>query len=556
MKFISNLSIGRRLAAGFAFTIALCILTGVSGYLQMERLAGQTRRMIDVPLAKERMIADWYRNIYSGIRLGPFFAKDAQSAANSTAINELQKNIESLLTLDREKAVFADIAVRRKAYLDAKAEAKRLKESADAAELERFLGASYRPAAEAYQASVQGLLELQRRAIDDMALRVAAETADSQHIAAAIAILCALCGSAIAWLLTLSVTRPLAVAVGAARQVAQGDLTCDIEVTSRDETGQLLESLQTMIRSLNRIVSEVREGADAIQAASADIAAGNLDLSSRTEQQAGALEETASTIEQITAGGRQNAGNAEQASRSAQAAAHAARDGEAAVRKVVETMASIDTSSREISEITALIDTIAFQINLLALNAAVEAARAGEAGKGFAVVAAEVRNLAHRSATAARDIKARIQRCTGEVGEGSARVTVAGATIDSAVTRITRVTELIVEIAAANREQQAGIEQINVAMLDMDRVTQQNSALVEEAAAAAGAMAEQAAKLKERVRVFRTGTSRSPYTTEPSLKIGRYIATTRPPISVPSTTMISGSISEDSAPTASSTSSS
>ncbi|MGZ5202680.1 MAG: methyl-accepting chemotaxis protein [Telluria sp.] len=504
MKLINNLSIGRRLAAGFALTIALCILMAVFGYLQMGSLTTKTQEMIQVPLAKERMIADWYRSIYSGIRLGPFFVKDAQSVANSSSISQLQKKIETLLSSDEEKAMFSNIAVRRKAYIDARDEAKRLKANGGAEELERFMDAAYRPAAMAYQDSVQALLDFQRRAIDDIATGIAAEVNRNQHVEMVIGLLCVLCGGLIAWLLTVSVTKPLEMAVGIAKRVAQGDLTCDVLVASRDETGQLLECLQTMIASLNRIVMDVRDGAEAIDAASAHIVAGNLDLSSRTEQQASAIEETAATIEQITAAIKHTAENAQQASQSAQSAAHIARDGEGAVRNVIEAMSLIGGSSRDINEITAVIDSIAFQTNLLALNAAVEAARAGQAGKGFAVVASEVRNLAHRSATASREIKALLQRCTSEVDQGSKHVTLAGTTIDGAVLRVTRVSELIGEIAAASHQQKAGIEQINAAVSEMDRVTQQNAALVEEAAAAAQSMAEQAAHLKARVRAFKT----------------------------------------------------
>ncbi|NEX63740.1 DUF4175 family protein [Noviherbaspirillum galbum] len=503
MHSFADLPIGRRLGAGFALTIALCLAMAAVGCWRMARLAGDTRTMMQLPLAKERMVADWYRNIYSGIRLGPFFSKDAQSAANSAAISDLQKNIEALLDSDAERAAFAEIGRRRKAYIAARDEAKRLKQEADEATLGRFLETAYRPAASAYQEAVQGLLELQRRTIGEIANGIDKEAARSQTVQAALGLLCAACGALFAVFLTRSVTVPLKLAASVAQRVAEGDLTCEVAAGSRDEAGQLLESLQAMTRSLRRIVTDVRSGTDAIETASAGIAAGNLDLSARTERQASALEQTASTIEEITAAVAHNADNARAASASVQIASGVAQEGGVAVRKVIDTMSLIGRSSSEINAITATIDGISFQINLLAINAAVEAARAGPAGRGFAVVASEVRHLAQRSAASAREIKNLIQRCTGEVGQGREHVDDAGRTMDRAVTSVAHVRELVGDIAAASDEQRTAIEQINGAIADLDQVTQQNATLVEQSAAAAQAMNEQARMLKQRVSVFR-----------------------------------------------------
>jgi len=309
----------------------------------------------------------------------------------------------------------------------------------------------------------------------------------------------------IGWWLVRSITIPLDRAVSIAQGVAAGDLTQQIEAHSNDETGQLLSALRDMNGSLSSIVSNVRVATDSIATASSQIATGNLDLSSRTEQQASSLEETASSMEEMTSTVRQNADNARQANQLAGSASEVAQRGGSVVAQVVEKMGAINDSAYKIVEIISVIDGIAFQTNILALNAAVEAARAGEQGRGFAVVASEVRNLAARSASAAKEIKQLIDSSVAQVEEGSRLVDNAGATMQEVVSSVQRVTDIISEITAASGEQGAGIEQINQAVLQMDNVTQQNAALVEQAAAAAGALQEQAAVLSEAVSVFRLG---------------------------------------------------
>jgi methyl-accepting chemotaxis protein len=289
--------------------------------------------------------------------------------------------------------------------------------------------------------------------------------------------------------------------------VAEGDLVDHRHGAhgdySKDETGKLLHALQRMSASLVRIVSDVRNGTETITTASTEIAAGNLDLSSRTEEQASALEQTASSMEELTSTVKQNAENARQANQLAASAAEVAQRGGAEVSDVVQTMASIDQSSKKIVDIIGVIDGIAFQTNILALNAAVEAARAGEQGRGFAVVASEVRNLAQRSAAAAKEIKTLIDDSVGKVETGTRLVGQAGSTMEQVVSSIQRVTAIMAEISNASVEQTHGIEQINVAISQMDHVTQQNAALVEQAAAAAGAMQEQAAQLADAVSIFK-----------------------------------------------------
>ncbi|EEY1476290.1 TPA: methyl-accepting chemotaxis protein [Escherichia coli] len=300
-----------------------------------------------------------------------------------------------------------------------------------------------------------------------------------------------------------SLVAPMNRLIGSIRHIAGGDLVKPIEVDGSNEMGQLAESLRHMQGELMRTVGDVRNGANAIYSGASEIATGNNDLSSRTEQQAASLEETAASMEQLTATVKQNAENARQASHLALSASETAQRGGKVVDNVVQTMRDISTSSQKIADIISVIDGIAFQTNILALNAAVEAARAGEQGRGFAVVAGEVRNLAQRSAQAAREIKSLIEDSVGKVDVGSTLVESAGETMAEIVSAVTRVTDIMGEIASASDEQSRGIDQVGLAVAEMDRVTQQNAALVEESAAAAAALEEQASRLTEAVAVFR-----------------------------------------------------
>jgi methyl-accepting chemotaxis protein-1 (serine sensor receptor) len=358
------------------------------------------------------------------------------------------------------------------------------------------------------------------------------------------------------WLLR-AIAVPIAEAVRVAKSVAAGDLTEVIESGASDETGQLLQALKEMNASLVRIVGEVRSGTDTIATASGQIATGNMDLSTRTEQQASALEKTATSMEQITATVRQNADSAFQANQLAVSASEVALRGGAVVSQVVDTMGSINASAKKIVDIIGVIDSIAFQTNILALNAAVEAARAGEQGKGFAVVASEVRQLAQRSASAAREIKHLIGDSVEKVDLGAKLVDQAGATMTEIMASVRRVTDIMGEITTASQEQTAGIGQVNQAVSEMDAVTQQNAALVEQSAAAAASLQDQAVSLATVVSVFKLAPDDKPaglasqaraepaYAAETgarntlppasgqsgkaSLPTGRRIATTRPP---------------------------
>jgi len=306
-----------------------------------------------------------------------------------------------------------------------------------------------------------------------------------------------------------SIARPLAVSIKVADAVAHGDLTVQLVPEGADEMTRLQQALVDMVLGLRRVVTTVRIGVDSVATASGQIASGNQDLSARTEQQASSLEQTAASMEQLSSAVKQNTESARQANQLAVAASEVAGRGGQVVGQVVDTMGQIQDSSRKIAEIIGVIDGIAFQTNILALNAAVEAARAGEQGRGFAVVAGEVRNLAQRSAQAAREIKSLIADSVGKVESGSRQVTEAGRTMKDLVDQVRRVTDLLGEIASATMEQNSGIGQINNAVGQLDKMTQQNAALVEQGAAAASSLREQAAQLAQAVAIFKIGQQES-----------------------------------------------
>ncbi|MBR7634693.1 methyl-accepting chemotaxis protein [Janthinobacterium lividum] len=355
----------------------------------------------------------------------------------------------------------------------------------------------------------------QQIATQSVQMRTAAEAAmarahDTSVLIIALGLVGGVLSLATAWFISSGIVRPLRHAVKVARKVAGGDLSEHIRVDSRDEVGQLLQALKDMNASLITIVGEVRGGTHEIAGASGEIAAGNLDLSQRTQAQASSLERTAASMEELTGTVKQNADNARQANQLAQSAAAVAGKGGKVVAQVVDTMSSINASSKKIVDIIGVIDAIAFQTNILALNAAVEAARAGEQGRGFAVVAAEVRTLAQRSAGAAKEIKQLIGDSVERVDAGARLVDTAGATMREIVASVHRVTDIMGEISMASGEQLSGIEQVNAAIVQMEQVTQQNAALVEQASTAAASMQQRATLLSGTVGIFKLSRDQVP----------------------------------------------
>ncbi|MFL6674865.1 MAG: methyl-accepting chemotaxis protein [Massilia sp.] len=513
MTVFSNINIGKRLGIGFSLVLLLTAVIAATGIWRLNEIADSTRAMMSVPLQKERLMAEWNMNTFGAIRrtaaiakssdpsLAAYFKQDG--AATAKRSTELLKQIEALLSGDEEKALFRKIAEQRKVYTAAKDGAVKARTEGRQEDAERILDKEYTPAATAYQEMISELVTMQQRQIDQTAKTIDEASQRSTWMISALTAAAILFGAFCSFLLASSIVRPIRQALGVAETVASGDLTMLIEASSNDETGALLRALRNMNDSLVAIVSQVRGATDTIATASGEISSGNLDLSARTEQQASSLEETAASMEELTSTVRQNADNARQANQLSIAASGVAAQGGAVVSQVIETMGSINDSSRKIVDIISVIDGIAFQTNILALNAAVEAARAGEQGRGFAVVASEVRTLAQRSAAAAKEIKELIGDSVGKVDAGARLVDQAGSTMSDVVTSIRRVTDIMAEITSASQEQTAGIEQVNQAIGEMDGATQQNAALVEQSAAAAASLQDQASRLAQVVSVFK-----------------------------------------------------
>ncbi|GGC12004.1 methyl-accepting chemotaxis protein [Oxalicibacterium flavum] len=510
---MKNLKIGQRLALSFGAVVVVLIVLAALAYSRFT-LIDQDVSMINdnrypkVVMANEakdaiNVVARAMRNTLLMTEPAEIRAQIASINAQAAASAKLLDTLDAEIRLPQGRVHMDALLAARGKFLPAKDRFVTLVEQGQRNEALALLYSDLRPLQLDYMAHLDQLVafqaDLMKQAGDDAHTSVATAIRMLEALSVAAILLSAL----FAYLATRSITRPLSEAVGLAQKVAGGDLTGNIEVRSRDETGQLLQALKDMNTSLVGIVSQVRTGTDTIATASTQIATGNLDLSSRTEEQASSLEETASSMEELTSTVRQNADNARQSNQLAMTASDVAVQGGEVVAQVVDTMGSIKESASKIVDIIGVIDGIAFQTNILALNAAVEAARAGEQGRGFAVVAAEVRTLAQRSASAAKEIKTLIGDSVEKVNVGSALVNQAGTTMTEVVSSVRRVTDIMAEITAASQEQTEGIEQVNQAVMQMDQVTQQNAALVEEAAAAAASLQEQAANLSQVVSVFR-----------------------------------------------------
>lgn len=515
---IANMKIGTRLGAGFGLILVLVAVMGIIGVMRLENINGASRHLVDDSLSKQRAAQNWLMGTTvnasrtlalvkaSNTETQEFFQKGI--SAESKKITEIQKGIEDRITTDKEKELFADVAKNRSAYISIRKSILEVKAGGNVDEANQMIESKMVPALDAYENSVREVL-----AHYENEVKLADESITADYVSGRMtmiigALIAMLLGAIIAWRLTSGITRPLREALTLAEAVAEGDLTARSSLPpTQDEPGLLLNALRSMQENLARTVSQIRMGTDTIATASSEIASGNLDLSSRTEQQASSLEETASSMEELTSTVKQNADNSRQANQLAVAASAVAVKGGSVVSQVVDTMGAINSSAKKIVDIIGVIDGIAFQTNILALNAAVEAARAGEQGRGFAVVATEVRNLAQRSAAAAKEIKALIGDSVEKVDAGSKLVAEAGTTMDEIVDGVKRVADIMAEITAASQEQSDGIEQVNQAVSQMDQVTQQNAALVEEAAAAAESLQDQAKNLAQAVSVFRVDAS-------------------------------------------------
>ena len=513
-KFLCNLNIGKRLTLGFSIILLSALMAMGLAISKLGLVANSAHELLNDPLTTERLISDWYRMIEAGTRrtlaivkskdagLGDFFRDEI--IASSATIDKLQRQIEPHIQSLSEKKTWEAIHQARADYMAVRAQVMALEQAGRNDEAALLIDQRLVQAGRLYSAHIQEMLNDERQRIDVMADGIQQVYLDSrvmmQVLTAALVAFVALC----AWLMTTSITRPLARAVDLARQVAAGDLSAESVALTKDETGKLLGALDDMRRQLAQLVGGVRLTTETISVAAKQIAAGNMDLSTRTENQASALEETASSMEELTSAVRQNAHNAQHASALVNKANEIAAQGGQVIDQVIQNMDGIRSSSRQITEIIGVIEAIAFQTNILALNAAVEAARAGEQGRGFAVVASEVRNLAQRSAGAAKEIKVLIDGSVSQVERGNQLVDQAGLTMTQIMDSVQQAAVITGEISDASREQSQGIEQINQTVTQIDHITQQNSALVEEAAAAAASLEEQASNLVEAISVFKT----------------------------------------------------
>lgn len=515
MKYLGSLRIGTRLKVGFGIALLLLLMTGGLAMLQASRIYGGTREIAGNWLPSVQTLGD-IRALANGVRRASLrsimesdvTAKQSQRAqhdADLSSLNAAMAAYEKLVSSPEEQQITDNLKNAWSAYMTSDAKLLELSESGDAG----FAAARTLATGESARLFTQALRLIEQDVKLNRAGAADAKAEAEVNYHTTIVLTGVLCGAAlllsvvVAWLITRSIVTPLGRAVGIAETVARGDLTSDIEVSGTDETSQLLHALKNMNERLLDVVSRVRSSSESIASGSAQIAAGNTDLSQRTEEQAASLEETAASMEQLTATVKQNTENARQGNALAGNASEVAARGGQVVAQVVDTMHDISASSAKVSEIIAVIEGIAFQTNILALNAAVEAARAGEEGRGFAVVASEVRGLAQRSASAAKEIKELINQSVAKVEAGTSLVDNAGATMKEVVDSVKRVTDLMGEIASASVEQHTGIEQVNQAVIQMDEVTQQNAALVEEASAAAQSMASQSSTLRELVSIFR-----------------------------------------------------
>ncbi|MDR9834994.1 methyl-accepting chemotaxis protein [Herbaspirillum huttiense] len=510
---IRNMKISTRLAACFALLIGIMCVIGGTALKSLSSLDAANTEIANDRYVKIALATEMSASVNGAARnlRNALLARNSdemerylgRSEANSAKTNQSLAELEKIINTPRGAELLKAVKDSRKAYQEPRDQLKAMIKQQKRDEGSEHLFTNVIPLQDKYFAALNEFVAFQKSQMDSSVI-MGKETANS-----AISLVLFFSGIAIiisiisAWLVTRSITRPLNEAVKVAGAVAEGDLTQQIEATTKDETGMLLSALKTMNTNLHRIVSQVREGTETINTASSEIATGNLDLSSRTEEQAGALEETASSMEELTSTVKQNAENARQANNLAVVASNVAIQGGGVVNQVVQTMGEINQASRKIVDIIGVIDGIAFQTNILALNAAVEAARAGEQGRGFAVVASEVRVLAQRSAAAAKEIKVLIDESVTRVENGSRLVEQAGSTMSEVVSSVKRVTDVVAEISAASHEQSDGIEQINQAITQMDEVTQQNAALVEEAAAASQSLQEQSRHLSDTVRVFK-----------------------------------------------------
>ena len=513
MNLFRNLSVGARLWAGvIAIIVALFVVVATAG-ARSASLNTESERVLSALAHKTTIATEWAGLTETNVtRVQASIASSDPTIAEMykdlipkgvAAISELQKQLQAMDMNEAEKAQMAKIAELRKSVLASLAVANEMKKAGDAAGAAQEIATRFNQAVPPY---LDALREFSRMQSD---IRAEAQASFTEQRSTSLTIATIQVGVLIAgivagaFFLIRNIRNPLREAMAFAEKIAGGDLTAQIRNDRKDEFGAMTAALLGMRDRLVNVVADVKRGTDNITVAAKEIATGNNDLSARTEQTASNLQQTAASMEQMSGAIRQSADSARVANQLADVAGQSAQKGGEVVHQVIATMEEINQSSRKINDIIGVIDGIAFQTNILALNAAVEAARAGEQGRGFAVVAGEVRNLAQRSAQAAKEIKILIGTSVDKVTAGTELVNEAGKTMGEIVDNVVRVRDMIGEIASASGEQADGVNQINAAVANLDQLTQQNAALVEESAAAASSMNDQADRLAEVVRVFR-----------------------------------------------------
>jgi methyl-accepting chemotaxis protein len=520
---MKNLKVGTRLTMGFGAVCLLLVVTIAVGISKVAMLNAGTAYIVENKLPKIEMantLVEKVDTISLALRNMLLSANGDDRKREVKAILETRKEVGAVIeqmagvhTTPEGRALLGKIVEHRARYLDVQNKLMALIQDGEDDAAKAFLSKELRPALGAFKDVLTALIAHENASIAATAKESRQTYADSRNQMLGLGALAIVIACAIGYAIRRGLLRQLGgepgYAAAIAGEIAAGNLGVKVAVAPGDSRS-LVHAMEKMREQLAGVVREVRSSTDLITTASGELAAGNQELSVRTEQQAGALEETASSIEELTSTVRQNADNARQANQLAVSASEVAAQGGAVVAQVVDTMESINASARNIGEIIGVINGIAFQTNILALNAAVEAARAGEQGRGFAVVASEVRTLAQRSADAAKEIKGLIERSVVQTADGSRLVGEAGVTMNAIIASIRRVTDIMGEISIASAEQGAGIEQINQAVVQMDQVTQQNAALVEEAAAASAAMQDQALSLARVVGVFMLGDGAAP----------------------------------------------
>jgi len=516
---LSNMKVGMRLALGFALVLVLMVVLTVVGIVRTGQIQSRLDHVIGVSNVVTRLVVDMRNNVSERITslrtltlmtdpsdMEPELKRFKEQTAKYDALQAKLSEKFAIEASAEEKALLVQIKEAESIAMPAIAKASELYLANNAMDATRVMVKEIRPAQKKWLDALDQLAEREDKQNAQTQLDAGAQYESARNtmlltLLAAVAI-----GVAAAYVITRGLLKQLGGEPGytsrIATSIAEGDLSIAIDTKSSDK-GSLLSEMKQMRNSLVDIVSQVRRGTHTITTASREIAAGNTDLSSRTELQASSLEKTASAMEELTSTVKQNAENAREANQLAATASDVARKGGEVVSQVVGTMGEINSSASKIADIIGVIDGIAFQTNILALNAAVEAARAGEQGRGFAVVASEVRNLAQRSAAAAKEIKTLIGDSVEKIGRGSKLVGQAGVTMDEVVGSVKRVTDIMSEIANASAEQSAGIEQVNLSIIEMDGMTQQNAALVEQAAAAFQSLQDQAAELQRVVSIFK-----------------------------------------------------